>query len=56
MDNAKTYQTKDPMNVGLPGEKEEEEASCSWSSSCNFTPFIVSAEGLLIHEADAVAC
>jgi len=56
--DAKIYQTKDPMKVLASHEKNKKKkylAPClaQWH---HFTPFIVSADGLIGHEADALVC
>jgi len=56
--DAKTYQSKDPLKVLSFHEKAKKKkylAPCltQWH---HFTPFIMSADGLLGHEADAVVC
>jgi len=56
--DAKTYQAKDPMKVLASYEKNNKKkylAPCL-APMFHFTPFIVSADGFLVHEADAVIC
>jgi len=56
--DAKTYQSKDPLKVLASHEKAKKKkylAPCL-AQRRHFTPFIVSADGLLGREADAVVC
>jgi len=56
--DAKTYQSKDPLKVLASHEKNKKKkylAPCL-AQPRHFTPFVVSADGLLGHEADAVVC
>jgi len=56
--DAKTYKSKDPLKVLASHEKAKKKkylAPCL-TQQCHFTSFIVSADGILGHEADAVVC
>ncbi len=56
--DAKTYQSKDPLKVLASHEKNKTKkylAPCL-AQHHHFTPFVVSADGLLGREADAVVC
>ena len=56
--DAKTYQSKDPLKVLASHEKNKKKkylALCL-AQQHHFTPFVVSADGLLGREADAVVC
>jgi len=57
--DAKTYQSKDPyLKVLASHEKAKKKKYLipCLAQQCHFTPFIVSADGLLGHEADAMVC